>query len=122
MTLKLLFILISVLLGVFGQLAFKQGMLNIGKISKNVFEYIPYFLKVAQNGYIWLGALCYGVSFFIWLAILSRVELSYARPLVASGYILVALFAWWFWGEQVSWQRWIGILLIAVGVVLVAKT
>jgi drug/metabolite transporter (DMT)-like permease len=122
MSTKLLFISLSVFLGVIGQLAFKQGMLKIGQISKNIFDLIPYYFKAIVNPYIWLGIISYGISFLIWLGVLSRVELSYARPLVASGYILVAVFSWWFWGENLGWQRWIGIALIAVGVVLVSKS
>lgn len=122
MLLKLLFIFISIILGVIGQLSFKQGMISVGEISKNLTDLIPFFLRAAQNIYIWIGFICYGISFFVWLGVLSKVELSYARPLVASGYVLIALFSWWIWDENLSMLRWIGIILITIGVVLVSRT
>jgi len=122
MYLKLFFILISVILGVVGQLSFKQGMLSVGEISKNMSDFFPFFLKAAQNIYIWIGFICYGISFFVWLGILSKVELSYARPLVASGYVFIALLSWLIWNENLTVLRWIGIILISIGVVFVSRS
>ncbi len=119
---KLGFIFLSVVLGVIGQLSLKQGMVQVGAISKNLTDLVPYYLKAAVNPFIWLGFISYGISFFVWLGILSRIELSYARPIVAIGYVLVAIFSWIFWQENLTWQRWIGILFITVGVVLVSRS
>jgi len=106
---KLFYIFLSVILGVMGQLFLKQGMLKIGEFPNQFSLIVNYYIKVALNHYIWLG-------------ILSKVELSYARPLAASGYVFVALFSWWLWGENLSAQRWIGIILITIGVILVSKS
>jgi len=122
MIVKLFYIFLTVILGVAGQLALKQGIIKIGEFPEKIAELIPYYSRVALNRYIWLGFICYGISFLVWLGILSKVELSYARPIVASGYILVAIFSWWLWGESLSIQRIIGIILITMGVILVART
>jgi len=119
---KLFYIFLSVILGVMGQLFLKQGMLKIGEFPNQFSLIVNYYIKVALNHYIWLGFASYGLSFIIWLGILSKVELSYARPLAASGYVFVALFSWWLWGENLSAQRWIGIILITIGVILVSKS
>jgi len=119
---KISFIFISVILGVVGQLALKQGMIQVGGITSKISDFLPYYMKAASNPFVWLGFFSYAISFFIWLGILSRIELSYARPIVASGYVLVAIFSWIFWQENLSWQRWIGIAFITVGVILVSKS
>jgi uncharacterized membrane protein len=122
MFLRLFAIFMSVILGVLGQLSLKQGMLKVGSFPRHLNEIYFFYLKALLNPYIWLGFISYGLSFLIWLGILSKIELSYARPMVASGYILVALFSWWLWGENLNLQRWMGIILITVGVILVART
>ena len=122
MIVRLFYILLSVILGVIGQLSLKQGMINVGKIPSRASEIFSFYLKAAANPYIWLGFISYGISFLIWLGILSKIELSYARPIVASGYILVAMFSWWLWGENLTIQRWVGIILIFLGVILVARS
>lgn len=65
------------------------------------------------------GLALYGVSSVLWLGVLSRMELSVAYPLGASGYVLVVVLAAAA-GESVSPMRWAGALLIALGVLLIA--
>ena len=68
------------------------------------------------------GALTYTSSVFFWLYALSRVDLSYAYPFLASSYVLVVTAAWWVLGESVPLERWVGLLVIVGGVVLVGKS
>ena len=57
-------------------------------------------------------------NYFLWLAVLSWSDVSWALPLNALEYILVALAAAAFLGERVGPVRWAGIVLIAAGVLL----
>ena len=58
----------------------------------------------------------------VWIVALSRVEVSIAYPMLSIGYVVNALLAWWLFGEDVNAQRWLGIGVIVVGVVLVARS
>ncbi len=40
------------------------------------------------------GIISYGVSFLLWIKVLSKVELSYAYPMVSLGYVLVMIFSY----------------------------
>jgi drug/metabolite transporter (DMT)-like permease len=110
-------ILISVFLGVIGQVFLKQGVLNIGpvKFSREIF-------KVLIRPFVILGLICYATSSVFWLLVLSRTELSYAYPMVALGYVFVFFFSWWFFHDKVTVIRVLGLVLIVAGVVLVAIT
>jgi len=114
---KILLILSTVLLGVFGQVLFKKTMSGTGSLS----VYDAFFVYI-RSGYFWLGALFYGVSLLLWMKVLSDTDLSYARPFAATGYVLTAFFAVVLLGETIPLMRWMGIILIAAGVVLVAQT
>jgi uncharacterized membrane protein len=114
---KMLLILTSVFLGVFGQILFKKTMSGVGSLSV-----IEAFFIYIKSGYFYLGTIFYGLSLVLWMKILSDTDLSYARPFAATGYILTALFAMMLLGETIPLMRWVGIFLIAAGVVLVAQT
>jgi drug/metabolite transporter (DMT)-like permease len=58
----------------------------------------------------------------VWIVALSRVEVSMAYPMLSIGHVVNALLAWWLFGEDVGVQRWLGIGVIVLGVVLVARS
>jgi len=114
---KIILILITVLLGVFGQVLYKKAVIGAGSLS----IYNAFFVYI-KSGFFWVGTICYGMSLLLWMKILSDTDLSYARPFAATGYILTAAFAVVLLGETVPVMRWVGIVLISVGVVIVAQT
>jgi multidrug transporter EmrE-like cation transporter len=63
----------------------------------------------------------YGISVVLWILALSRVDVSYAYPMLSIGYILVAVFGWAIFGEDMSLNRIMGIFIIIVGVILISK-
>jgi drug/metabolite transporter (DMT)-like permease len=56
------------------------------------------------------------------LALLSRADLSFVLPVTASAYVLVAIAGHFLLSEHISWQRWLGIVLITGGVILAEET
>jgi drug/metabolite transporter (DMT)-like permease len=71
---------------------------------------------------LWLGISIYAFSFFIWIVILSNVDLSVAMPMASTDYLLVPLLAIIFLHETVSPLRWIGIVTIVLGIYFVSKS
>jgi multidrug transporter EmrE-like cation transporter len=70
-----------------------------------------------------LGASLYVVSFLLWMAILSRNELSVVYPvLIGVTLALTTLAAWLLFKESIPMLRLAGIGLIFFGVVLVTRT
>lgn len=68
------------------------------------------------------GIISYGVSFLLWIKVLSKVELSYAYPMVSLGYVLVMIFSYFFFKENVTPIRILGVAFIMIGVILVARS
>jgi len=54
--------------------------------------------------------------------ILSETELSYAYPIVSLSYIIVIFGSIILFHEDVSLLRWIGVILICIGVCVVARS
>jgi len=61
------------------------------------------------------------IGFFAsYLTALSWADLTFVLPATAFGNVIVALFARFWLHEAISWQRWLGVVLITVGVGFVA--
>jgi drug/metabolite transporter (DMT)-like permease len=71
---------------------------------------------------LWFALSAYGLSVVVWLVGLSRVPVSQAYPMLSMGYVINIGLAWWLLNEVPTAQRVIGIAVIVVGVVLVARS
>ena len=72
----------------------------------------------------WQFALCgifFGASSILWMFILKRYPLSVAYPMISLSYVFGLLAAIFFFHEQVSAMKWIGVALIMMGCCLIAK-
>ena len=58
----------------------------------------------------------------LWLFVLAKAEVSFAYPFVAVGFLLVMTFGALYLGENVTWMRGIGTVLVVCGVLLVARS
>ena len=112
-------LLIGVILGVAAQLSLKHGMDQLQIHSFRALKLFDLFIRLAFNPFIVLGFVSYGLSLLLWLVILSKLELSYAYPMISSGYFFVALGSYFIFKEKITWQRWLAIAIIIFGVVLV---
>jgi multidrug transporter EmrE-like cation transporter len=115
-------ILTGVMLNAFAQIVLKQGMRAIGTFAFSLDNIIPIGIKVGLNPYVLAGLGCYGISVVVWLMVLSRVDVSYAYPMLSVGYIVAALAGKLFFGEAVDLTRWAGIVTICIGVWLITRT
>ncbi|HVN67699.1 MAG TPA: EamA family transporter, partial [Candidatus Sulfotelmatobacter sp.] len=87
-------------------------------VSQMLVKVIPMFL----NPWVFIGFACFGLSSLFWLVVLSRMELSLVYPMVSVAYVIVALFSWYFFKENLTVIRWAGILVIILGVVLISRS
>lgn len=113
----------SIILNVCGQISIKQSILNYQDVAgSNVYFGAATALPILTAPLTLLGLVLYAVSAVFWISALSRVELSYAYPLLGAGYVLVSVVAWKLWGEAFGIQRLIGTLAVALGVILVGTS
>ncbi|MFA5072440.1 MAG: 4-amino-4-deoxy-L-arabinose transferase [Nitrospirota bacterium] len=115
-------IMLGVLLNAAAQLFLKEGMRRIGYFEFAWNNAIPIALQAAGNLFVLAGLACYVISVGVWLMVLSRVEVSYAYPLLSVGYIVNAVAGYYLFQENLSLARISGILIICVGVYFVTKS
>ena len=113
----------AVILAAVGDIFLSLGMKQVGAIEvQGITHAFQIGLKVVKNSYVLLGTATLTVFFILYLTALSHGELSVVMPLSAASYILVAILAKYFLGEDISLQRMGGIFLVAVGVALVSTS
>ncbi len=104
-----LLVLFCALLGAIGQIFFK---LSSGSFSLST---------IFTNWKFLLGVALYGIATLIFVFSLKYGNLSVLYPLIATSYIWVGLFSIIFLNESFPLFKWIGILLIIAGVIIITR-
>jgi uncharacterized membrane protein len=105
-----------------GDLLLKRGMSEIGAVQLTGAGLAHAFWLTVANGTIWTGIFFLTGFMVSYMTVLSWADYSYVMPAGAFGYALLTLMAVLFLHESVSPRRWVGVLLICVGVLLVGQT
>jgi drug/metabolite transporter (DMT)-like permease len=112
----------GVLLNAFAQLGLKAATRVTGPLVVSGPGGMSRALDLLTVPSLWYALGAYGLSVVVWLIGLSRVPVSQAYPLLSLGYVINIALAWWLLGEVPTVQRVVGIGIIIVGVVLVARS
>jgi uncharacterized membrane protein len=118
-----LLILLMVIFGPLGNVLLGKGMKRIGPTSLGTpAETIDLLARVLTSGTIWLGIGSLITFFVAYTLVLSWADYSYVQPASAVAYGMVALLAHFMLREVVTPLRWLGVLVICLGVLVVGHT
>jgi len=118
----LVMILAMVVCANVGDLMLKRGMTQIGAVEISPAGLWHALLLTITSGTIWMGIFFLLGFMLSYMTVLSWADYSYVMPAGAFGYALLTLLAVVFLHETVSPRRWMGVVLICVGVLLVGQT
>ena len=114
-----LLLAISILATTGAELCFKKGVLKMGELQfsfSGIFSLIP---QILQNLWRILGMFLLGISFLLWIFILSKLQLNIAYPIAVSLQVsLISLGAWFFFHEYLSTFQILGIIFVIAGIFL----
>lgn len=79
-------------------------------------------VTVFLHPWVVIGLVLYAGAAVVWLLVLARVDVSLAYPFVGLGFVVTMVLAWAFMGEALNATRIAGTLLIAAGVVVLARS
>ena len=100
-----------------GDVSLARGMKAFGAVT---LASLPALLTALLNPWVVLGILLLIGFFVTYLTALSWADLTYVLPATAVSYILMVLLARFFLHEHVTIWRWLGVMLITIGVGFVA--
>ena len=104
--------------GATGDSLLSRGMKDTGNIS---LHQLPDLILTILNPWVLAGILFLLGFFAAYMTALSWADLTYVLPATSLGYVLLALIAKFLLHEQVTTTRWLGIILISVGVGFVTQ-
>lgn len=107
--LSILLVLLASIIGAFGAIFLKKGSKGF---SLNIIDLI-------KNRSIVTGIILYGLSAIMFVSALRYGELSILYPLVSTTYVWVALFSVRILKERMNQYKWLGIVLIVIGVLTI---
>lgn len=101
----------------------KSGMDRVGYVRADQMRHpIDLAWNIIKTPQVVFGLGLFVLSAVSWLLVLSRVPLSVAYPFVGLTYVLTTLFSRFVLRESVPYTRWLGVLLILAGIIIVGKT
>jgi drug/metabolite transporter (DMT)-like permease len=112
-------ILLSVVLTAsFGDTLLSHGMKQVGPVS---LDNLGVLLVALKNPWVLSGVVLLIGFFASYLIALSWADLTFVLPSTSFSYVIVALLSHFWLHEQISFCRWLGIILIVCGVGFVAN-
>jgi len=104
------------------QLLMKKGLGVADLKSISSFFHLLFNFTNHDIFIFWLGLMIYISNFFLWMSILSQIDLSVALPLACIGYILIPISSAILFHEHVPALRWLGLFLIIMGIIFVSQS
>jgi uncharacterized membrane protein len=118
-----LLIFLMVMFGPLGNVLLGKGMKRIGAVSiATPAGALDFLSGVLTSGTVWLGIGSLMIFFVANILVLSWADYSYVQPASSVAYGMSALLAHFLLREVVTPTRWIGVLLICLGVLVVGHT
>jgi drug/metabolite transporter (DMT)-like permease len=85
-------------------------------------SWLPLVSRAVESPTVWFGTALLIVSFVLFASALSWADLSFVVPAISAEVVLNVVFANYFLHEVVSLTRWMGVLFISIGVILVLRS
>lgn len=114
----IIFVILQALSLAGGQAMFK---LFVDKLGEGGWVYQN--LKATSVNNWWVLALMvlfFGASFALWAYVVKKMDFSQAYPLSSLSFIFGMFLAFFLFHESIPFTRWIGVVLIVVGCVLIS--
>lgn len=80
-----------------------------------------YFKTVFTTWQFAASGICALSAMFIWMYVLKKYEFSVAYPLLSISYVIGLLSAHFIFHEAVPLTRWIGVIIVMIGVFFIVK-
>jgi drug/metabolite transporter (DMT)-like permease len=115
-------ILIMVLFGPLGNVLLGKGMKHVDIAAGSPGEIIHTLMLIFSSATIWLGIASLVTFFVAYTLVLSWADYSYVQPASSIAYGISAVMAHFWLNEIISPIRWLGVIIICLGVFVVSAT
>jgi len=114
-------ILFSILLSSTAHILLKKGMMTHALNTVKSDGIVGLVWTIGTNPWVIGGMFLHVSALVIWLWALSKVDISFAYPFLALGYVLVSAMAWFWLGEELNSIKLLGMGIIIAGILVLAR-
>ena len=119
-TKSLILFMSAITLEVVASVLFKKGTSRLANsLRKGWLSHLDNIINALKTKEIALGNFLYIIEYVLWIAFLASVEISKAFPLSSVQIVLILLASKFILKERITHRRWIGGVLIMIGIYLV---
>lgn len=112
---------LTILFTVYGQMVIKWQVSNAGEFPPDLGDKILFILKLLLNPWIISSLAAAFIASLSWMAAMTQFELSFAYPFMSLAFVLVMLLSIMFLGEQLTWTKVAGTLIIISGLFVITR-
>ena len=117
----IVFILITIVFTVVGQLLVKQGIREVSGSLGQASEATLLIVRALTNWKVVLGLGSAVIAALSWMVAVSHSDLSFAYPFMGLPIVLVLALSGALFGEVVPITRWVGVGIVCVGLLIAAR-
>jgi drug/metabolite transporter (DMT)-like permease len=104
-----------------GNLLIKAGMLDVGTMPGQPSAIIGFFFQSFTNPKVIIGLAMAFLAAMTWMGAVSQSEISFSYPFMSLTVVLVLLLSGLLFGEEVPINRWLGVIIVCLGLVVAAR-
>ena len=123
LTLKIFgMIFVNDVIDALAQVLMKKGIVGGDALSWGLHDLISFVGQNAASPLVIAGIALYTFNFFLWIVILTKIDLSLAVPLGSTTYALIPLASVIFLHEKITLLGAAGIACVIIGILILSKS
>ena len=116
-------ILLMIIFGPLGNVMLGKGMKRVGEVSvHSPVQVFHTLITIFSTPEIWLGIASLLTFFLTYMLVLSWADYTFVQPSSSIAYGMVALLSHFVLREAIAPIRWLGVMVICLGVLIVSWT
>ena len=116
-----LYILLTILFTVYGQIVIKWQVQLAGALPPDNIAKLQYIIKLLLNPWVISGFAGAFLAAISWMAAMTKFDLSYAYPFMSLAFVLVLFLSAIFFKEPVTIPKSLGLGFIILGIIIGSK-
>jgi multidrug transporter EmrE-like cation transporter len=116
-----LYIALTILFTVYGQMIIKWQVTNAGEFPPEFGDKALFILRLLLNPWVISSFAAAFIASLTWMAAMTQFELSFAYPFMSLAFVVVMILSIMFLGEQLTWTKIAGTLIIITGLFVITR-
>lgn len=112
------FILLTIILTVYGQVVIKWQVIRAGDFPSELFERTSFLLHLIINPWIISALLAAFIAALSWMVAMTKFDLSHAYPFMSLSFIIVLFSSGLFFNEAITSYKVIGLFCVIIGIII----